>query len=69
MIDHIKQLQQQYASAVIACEALRKVAFADPDRGRAEAYLEAKRAMIDCGTELQSALWESMQAIDEGLAA
>ncbi|NCA72845.1 MAG: hypothetical protein EOM91_22885 [Sphingobacteriia bacterium] len=69
MIDRIQQLQQQYASAVIACEALRKVAFADPDHGKAEAYLEARRAVDSCRVELQSALWESMSIIEEGLAA
>ncbi|NCC28920.1 MAG: hypothetical protein EOM22_12460 [Gammaproteobacteria bacterium] len=65
MIDRIQQLQQQYASAVIACEKLRKIAFADPEHGRAEAYLESRRSVENCRVELQAALRKSTKMIEE----
>ena len=64
MIDHIQQLQQQYASAVIAAEKLRDAAFEHPEPGIVEAYFEAARSRDECCAELQKALW-----LAEGIAA
>jgi len=57
MIDHISQLQQQYASAVIAAEKLREAAFETPEPGIVEAYFEAARSRDESRAELQKALW------------
>ena len=64
MIDHINQLQQQYASAVIVAEKLRDAAYAKPEPGIVEAYFTAERSRDDCHAELQKALW-----LSEGVAA
>jgi hypothetical protein len=64
MINHINQLQQQYASAVIAAEKLREAAYEQPEPGVVEAYFEAARSRDECCAELQKALW-----IVEGIAA
>ena len=64
MINHIQQLQQQYASAVIAAEKLREAAFDAPEPGIVEAYFEAARSRDECCAELQKALWMA-----EGIAA
>ena len=64
MISHIQQLQQQYASAVIAAEKLRDAAFERPEPGIVEAYFEAARSRDECCAELQKALW-----LAEGIAA
>jgi hypothetical protein len=57
MINHIQQLQQQYASAVIAADKLREAAYERPEPGVVEAYYEAALARDECRAELQKALW------------
>ncbi|NCC28223.1 MAG: hypothetical protein EOM22_08785 [Gammaproteobacteria bacterium] len=69
MIDHIKQLQEQFQSACICVAKLEKAAFANPEHGIVAELLEARAAKDACHAELQKAMWLEIDDVEREMAA